>query len=125
MFWENLSPDGGGQPDGDLGTALDEFFGSFDAFKTQISQATTTVQGSGWGALTWEPLGERLIVQQIYDHQGNTGQNGVNLLVFDAWEHAYYLQYLNARADFVAALWNIVNWTDVAARFASVREAVR
>jgi Fe-Mn family superoxide dismutase len=117
LFWQNLSPDGGGKPSGDLAAAIDEHFGSFEAFKSQLTQATTTVQGSGWGALAWEPLGQRLYVEQVYDHQGNVGQSGVNLLVFDAWEHAYYLQYLNVRATYVDALWNIVNWQDVAERF--------
>jgi len=121
LFWQNLAPDGGGKPQGELASAIDEFFGSFDAFEAQMTQATTTVQGSGWGSLAWEPLGQRLYVEQIYDHQGNVGQSGVNLLVFDAWEHAYYLQYLNVRADYVGALWNIVNWNDVAARFATAR----
>ena len=113
LFWQNLSPDGGGKPDGELAAAIDEYFGGFDAFKAQLTNATTTVQGSGWGVLAWEPLGERLYVEQVYDHQGNVGQSGVNLLVFDAWEHAYYLQYFNVRADFVEALWNLVNWADV------------
>jgi len=121
LFWQNLSPDGGGKPSGELATAIDEFFGSFDAFAAQMTQATTTVQGSGWGSLAWEPLGQRLYVDQVYDHQGNVGQSSVNLLVFDAWEHAYYLQYLNVRADYVGALWNIVNWEDVAKRFAAAR----
>ena len=74
------------------------------------------MQGSGWGALTWEPLGERLFIEQIYDHQGNIGQGGVPLLVIDAWEHAYYLQYENRRADYVEAIWNVINWSDVEAR---------
>jgi Fe-Mn family superoxide dismutase len=121
LFWQNLSPDGGGKPEGALASAIDEHFGSFDAFKNQLSQATTTVQGSGWGTLAWEPLGQRLYVEQIYDHQSNVGQSSINLLVFDAWEHAYYLQYFNVRADFVTALWNIVNWQDVAARFEKAR----
>jgi superoxide dismutase, Fe-Mn family len=121
LFWQNLSPDGGGKPDGDLGAAIDEQFGSFEAFQKHLSEATTTVQGSGWGALTWDPLGQRLYVQQIYDHQGNTGQGGVNLFVIDAWEHAYYLQYLNVRADYVQAVWDIVNWDDVANRFEAAR----
>lgn len=121
LFWQNLSPDGSGKPEGDLAAAIDEYFGSFDAFKAQLTQATTTVQGSGWGSLAWEPLGQRLYVEQIYDHQGNVGQSGQNLLVFDAWEHAYYLQYLNVRADYVGALWDIVNWPDVAARFDKAR----
>ena len=117
IFWTNLSPSGGERPSGKLADAIVEHFGSFDAFKAQMSQATTTVQGSGWGALAWEPLGKRLYIEQIYDHQGNTGQSGLPLLVFDAWEHAYYLQYKNVRADFVTALWNIVNWENVASRF--------
>jgi Fe-Mn family superoxide dismutase len=121
IFWTNLSAEGGDKPQGDLAAAIDENFGNFDAFKAQLTSATTTVQGSGWGVLAWEPLGKRLYVEQVYDHQGNVGQSGVNLLVFDAWEHAYYLQYLNVRADFVKALWNIVNWDDVAQRFAAAR----
>ena len=122
LFWTNLSPDGGGKPEGELAAAIDEHFGSFDAFKAQLTSATTTVQGSGWGVLAWEPLGKRLYVEQVYDHQGNVGQSGVNLLVFDAWEHAFYLQYLNVKADYVKALWDIVNWDDVASRFASGRK---
>src|ERR1700728_1069243 len=118
IFWKNLSPDGGDKPDGDLGAALDEHFGSFDSFKAQLTQATTTIQGSGWGVLAWEPLGQRLLIEQVYDHQSSVGQGSVPLLVFDAWEHALYLQYKNVKADFVAALWNIVNWADVASRFA-------
>jgi Fe-Mn family superoxide dismutase len=124
LFWLNLSPDGGGNPDGELGAAIVEFFGSVDAFRNQLSEAAITVQGSGWGALSWEPLGKRLYIEQIYDHQGNTGQSGVPLLVVDAWEHAYYLQYQNRRADYVKAIWNIVNWADVAARFDRVRDLV-
>ncbi len=121
IFWTNLAADGGDKPQGELAAAIDEHFGNFDAFKAQLTSATTTVQGSGWGVLAWEPLGKRLYVEQVYDHQGNVGQSGVNLLVFDAWEHAYYLQYLNVRADFVKALWNIVNWNDVADRYAAAR----
>ncbi len=116
IFWKNLSPDGGDKPTGDLARAIDEHFGSFDAFKAQLTQASTTVQGSGWGVLAWEPLGQRLLIEQVYDHQGNAGRGSVPLLVFDAWEHAFYLQYKNVKADYVAALWNIVNWADVADR---------
>jgi superoxide dismutase, Fe-Mn family len=121
QFWTNLSADGGGKPAGELADAITNDFGSFDAFQAQLTNATTTVQGSGWGVLAWEPLGQRLYVEQIYDHQGNVGQGGVNLLVFDAWEHAFYLQYLNVKADYVKALWNIVNWDDVTRRFAAAR----
>jgi Fe-Mn family superoxide dismutase len=117
LFWQNLSPDGGGRPEGELAAAIDEQFGGFDAFKAHLSEATGTVQGSGWGALSWEPLGQRLFIEQIYDHQGNVGQGGVPLLVIDAWEHAYYLQYENRRAEYVEAIWNVLDWSDVAARF--------
>ena len=99
LFWENLSPDGGGKPEGDLAAAIDEYFGSFDRFQRQLSEATVTVQGSGWGTLAWEPLGQRLYVAQVYDHQDNIGQSSGPLLVLDAWEHAYYLQYKNERAE--------------------------
>jgi Fe-Mn family superoxide dismutase len=121
MFWENLSPDGGGKPGGDLDAAIIEGFGSFDGFRAQLTEAALAVQGSGWGALTWEPLGQRLIVEQVYDHQSNVGQGAPPLLVLDMWEHAYYLQYQNVKADWVEAFWNIVNWPDVAARFERAR----
>ena len=121
IFWRNLSPDGGDKPSGELASAIDDNFGSFDQFKDHLSQATTTVQGSGWGSLAWDTLGQRLYIEQIYDHQGNVGQSGAPLLVIDAWEHAYYLQYLNVRADYVKAMWNIVNWEDVAERFEKAR----
>ena len=121
IFWQNLSPDGGGQPDGELAAAIEENFGSFEHFKDHLSQATTTVQGSGLGLALVGPFGERLYIEQIYDHQGNVGQSGAPLLVIDAWEHAYYLQYLNVRADYVKAIWNIVNWDDVSARFEKAR----
>ncbi|MFK4153220.1 superoxide dismutase [Streptomyces fungicidicus] len=123
IFWENLSPDGGDRPDGALATAIDEHLGGFEAFKKQLTVATTSVQGSGWGVLAWEPLGKRLIVEQVYDHHGNVGQGSTPLLVFDAWEHAYYLQYKNVRPDYVTKLWDLVNWEDVATRHAAATGA--
>jgi superoxide dismutase, Fe-Mn family len=121
IFWENLSPEGGDRPDGELAAAIDEHFGSFDAFSKQLSSATATVQGSGWGVLAWEPLSERLVVEQVYDPHGNIGMNTTPLLVFDAWEHAYYLQYRNVRPDYVQKLWSLVNWADVTRRFTEAR----
>jgi Fe-Mn family superoxide dismutase len=116
MFWTNLSPDGGGPPEGALAAQLEKDFGSFERFQAHMNEAAGTVQGSGWALATWEPAAGRIIVQQVYDHQGNHGQGSVPLLAFDAWEHAYYLQYKNVKADFFAALWNVVNWADVAER---------
>ena len=74
IFWKNQSPDGGDKPDGALGSAIDENFGSFDKFKAHFTQATSTIQGSGWGVLAYEPLAGRLIVEQVYDHQSSVGQ---------------------------------------------------
>jgi Fe-Mn family superoxide dismutase len=119
VYWTNLSPDGGGTPEGELAAAIDDGFGSFDAFKKHLTQATNTVQGSGWGVLAWDPVGQGLIVEQVYDHQSNVGQGAIPLLVIDIWEHAFYLQYKNVKADYVTAVWNLVNWPDVAARFAA------
>ncbi len=121
IFWENLSPDGGDRPDGDLAAAIDKDFGTFDAFKAQLTTATQAVQGSGWGVLAWEPLGQRLLVTQVYDHHGNVATGMTPLLAFDAWEHAYYLQYRNVRPDYVEKLWDIVNWNDVAKRLTAAK----
>ncbi|KDN84508.1 superoxide dismutase [Kitasatospora cheerisanensis] len=123
LFWQNLSPEGGDRPDGALSDAITEHFGSFEAFKQQLTTATVGVQGSGWGILSWEPLGQRLIVEQVYDHHGNVGQGTVPLLAFDAWEHAYYLQYKNVRPDYVTRLWDVVNWQDVTTRFTAATSA--
>jgi len=121
IFWTNMSPDGGARPEGELSAAVDEFFGGFDRMQGQLTAATVNVQGIGWGALAWEPVAERLVVEQIHDHQGNVGAGTVPLLVIDSWEHAYYLQYKNVKADYVKAFWNIVNWPDVQRRFDEAR----
>lgn len=122
LLWQNLTASGGGTPTGELLTALKEDFGSFDAFKQQLTAAAASVQGSGWGALSWEPLGKRLLVEQVFDHQGNTGNGTVPILVVDMWEHAYYLQYRNKKAAWLEAFWQLVDWSDVAARLAQVRK---
>jgi Fe-Mn family superoxide dismutase len=121
LFWKNMSPDGGDKPEGDLADAINEHLGSFDGFKAQLTEAANNVQGSGWGALSWDPVGQRLIVEQVYDHQGNVGQGGPPLLVLDMWEHAYYLQYENRKAEWVDAFWNVVDWRDVSQRFDKTR----
>lgn len=121
VFWNNMSPEGGDRPDGDLGAAVDEFFGSFDGFRAHYTAAALGIQGSGWSILAWESLGQRLVIEQLYDHQGNLAAGTVPLLMLDMWEHAFYLQYKNVKPDYVAAFWNIVNWPDVAARFEAAR----
>jgi len=121
LMWKNLSPHGGGRPEGELAAAINEAFSSFDAMQHQASEAATNIQGSGWSTLAWEPVGKRLVVEQVHDHQGNIGNGTVPLLVLDMWEHAYYLQYRNVKEDWVKAFWKIVNWDDVSSRFAKVR----
>lgn len=121
LFWQNLTPKGGERPSGELGEAIKRDFGSFEKFKKQLTEAASTIMGSGWGALVWEPLGQRLLTVQIYDHQSNIAQAGMPLLVLDAWEHAYYLQYENRKTDFFEVVWKCWNWKDVAERFDSVR----
>jgi Fe-Mn family superoxide dismutase len=117
LFWKNMSPNGGDKATGELAAAIDDNLGSFDQFRAQLTEAANNVQGSGWAALSWEPLGKRLIIEQVYDHQGNVGQGGPPLLVLDMWEHAFYLQYENRKAEWVDAFWNLVDWDDVSARF--------
>ena len=123
LFWQNLTPGGGDRPDGALAETIARDFGSFDGFKTQLSETAATIMGSGWAALVWEPLGERLITVQIHDHQADITQAGLPLLVLDAWEHAYYLQYENRKADFFKAVWKCWNWKDVSDRFEAARRS--
>ncbi|MDA0566558.1 superoxide dismutase [Streptomonospora sp. S1-112] len=122
VFWPNLSPDGGDKPEGELGAAIDDQFGSFDAFRAHFSAVATGVQGSGWAILAWDILGQRLIIEQLYDHQGNLAAGSYPLLMLDMWEHAFYLQYKNVKADYVKAFWNVVNWADVQRRFEDARK---
>jgi superoxide dismutase, Fe-Mn family len=121
IFWQNLLKKGGGEPDGSLADAIEHDLGSFELFKKQMNEVASTIMGSGWAALVWEPIGQRLLITQIYDHQSNLAQAGVPLMVIDAWEHAYYLQYQNRKGDFFEALWNVWNWRDIARRFAAAK----
>jgi Fe-Mn family superoxide dismutase len=121
IFWQNLAPKRGGEPAGELAEQIKKDFKSFAIFRKQLTAAASTLMGSGWGALVWEPIGQRLLTTQIYDHQSNITQSGIPLLVLDAWEHAWYLQYENRKTDFFEAAWNLWNWEDVAARFAAAK----
>ncbi|CAN5137635.1 superoxide dismutase [soil metagenome] len=121
IFWTNLSPEGG-EPTGGLASAISEFFGSFDKFKAHFTATALGVQGSGWAFLAYDSIGEKLVIQQLFDQQGNAALGTVPLLMLDVWEHAYYLDYKNVRADYIKAFWNIVNWENVAARYAAATE---
>jgi superoxide dismutase, Fe-Mn family len=122
LFWRNLAPKRGGQPTGELAEAINRDFGSFDSFKKQLNQVANTTMGSGWAALVWEPLSKRLGTTQIHDHQSEITQGSALLLVLDAWEHAYYLQYKNERTKYFDAIWNAWNWEEVARRFEGARK---
>ncbi len=123
VFWTNMSPDGGDQPTGELAAAIDEFFGSFDGFRAQFTAAATGLQGSGWAVLGWDPLGSKLLIHQLFDQQGNTVLGTIPVLQLDMWEHAFYLDYFNVKADYVKAWWNIVNWENAAQRFEAARSS--
>jgi len=121
LFWENMAPDGGGEPGGDLAAQIARDFGSFAAFKAQFSAAANAVEGSGWCALCWMPAFDKLVILQVEKHQDLTLWGAVPLLVVDVWEHAYYLKYQNRRAEWISNWWNVVNWADVARRLAEAR----
>ncbi|CAN5303463.1 superoxide dismutase [soil metagenome] len=122
IFWTNLSPDGGDKPTGDLAAAIDDQFGSFDKFTAHFTATALGVQGSGWSVLAYDSIGQNLVIFQLFDQQGNVPLGVVPLLQLDVWEHAYYLDYKNVRADYVKAFWNIVNWENVQARYAAATE---
>ena len=117
VFWNNLSGDGGGEPEGELQAAIAEHFGGFGKFQSHFSQNATAIQGSGWSVLAWDSVGSRLNIFQLFDQQGNIPVGTHPILMLDMWEHAFYLDYLNVKADYVKAFWNIVNWQDAQARF--------
>lgn len=125
LFWKSLSPQGGGQPGGALGTAINQAFGSFDEFKKQFDAAAVGRFGSGWAWLAAGADG-KLFVSST-PNQDNplmdvAEKRGTPLLGLDVWEHAYYLKYQNKRADYIAAFWNVVNWPEVAARYAAAKK---
>lgn len=113
MFWENMKPDGGGNPTGQVADEINKEFGSFEAFKEQFTKAAVAVEGSGWGTLVWNKIFKKLEVLQVEKHQNLTQWGSIPILVVDVWEHAYYLKHQNRRAEFVNNWWNLVNWEDV------------
>ncbi|MFD3509911.1 superoxide dismutase [Nocardia sp. NPDC058666] len=117
VWWKNLSPNGGDAPEGDLAAAIADQFGSFDKFRAQFTAAANGLQGSGWAVLGYDTLGQKLLTFQLYDQQANVPTGIIPLLQVDMWEHAFYLQYKNVKADYVTAFWNVVNWADVQDRF--------
>lgn len=124
FFWSIMGPNGGGTPSGELAAAIDTAFGSFDEFRTKFAQAGTTRFGSGWAWLCVGTDGKLFISST--PNQDNplmdiAEQKGTPILGLDVWEHAYYLHYQNRRPDYIGAFWNVVNWEEVARRFAAAQ----
>jgi superoxide dismutase, Fe-Mn family len=119
LFWEIMGPDGGGAPEGELGSAIDDVFGGLDALKEQVNDAGVKRFGSGWTWLVWDGTG--LAVRSTANQDSPLSESQVPLLGIDVWEHAYYLKYQNRRPDYLAAWWNVVNWSNVAERFEAAR----
>ena len=124
LFWTVMGPNGGGAPSGDLAVAIDSAFGSFDKFKEEFSNAAATRFGSGWAWLCVDG-NEGLFVTSTPNQDNpvmDIAENpGTPILGLDVWEHAYYLKYQNRRPDYIAAFWNVVNWDEVARRFADAK----
>ena len=117
LFWESMSPDGGGEPSGDLASAIDDAFGSFDAFKEQFEAAGVGQFGSGWAWLVLD--GGSLKITSTPNQDSPISSGATPLVGNDVWEHAYYLKYQNKRPDYLKAWWNVVNWDKVAERYAA------
>jgi Fe-Mn family superoxide dismutase len=117
MYWNCLSPEGGGKPSGELEKWINSGFGSWEGFKRQMAAASKAVEGSGWGILAYQPVFRKLEVFQCEKHQNLVQWGAYPLLVIDVWEHAYYLKYQNRRAEYVENLFDIINWPGIASRF--------
>jgi Fe-Mn family superoxide dismutase len=121
VFWQLMSPTGGGSPSGDLAGAIDSSFGGLDKMKEQVNAAGVGRFGSGWAWVTADKSGKLAI--ESTPNQDNPLMDGrTAILGVDVWEHAYYLKYQNRRPDYLAAWWNVVNWTEVAKRFGAARK---
>lgn len=118
MFWQLMSPNGGGAPSGDLATVINSAFGSFDTFKEQFAAAGVGRFGSGWAWLVVAPDGS-LSITSTPNQDTPVMESKTAILGLDVWEHAYYLKYQNRRPDYIAAWWNVVNWAEVARRYAA------
>ncbi|WP_310831281.1 Fe-Mn family superoxide dismutase [Paenibacillus pedocola] len=122
IFWNVMSPQGGGRPTGALLDGIERSFGSYDAFKTQFSEAAGKVEGGGWAILVWSPRSRRLEILTAEKHQNLSQWDVVPLLALDVWEHAYYLKHQSDRAGYIKDWWKVVNWPYVSERYAAARK---
>jgi len=121
IFWQVMSPHGGGVPQGELAQQIIRDFGSIESFRRHFSQAAEKVEGGGWAILVWSPRAQHLEILQAEKHQNLSQWDVIPLLVLDVWEHAYYLSYRNDRARYIQAWWNVVNWPHVQDRYLQAR----
>lgn len=121
LYWDSMSPKGGGEPGADLAKELERSFGSVDAFRKQFAAAAKNAEASGWGILAYDPMLARCVVLAAESHQQMALVGAIPLLVCDVWEHAYYLRYQNKRADYVDGFWTVANWEFAGRRLATAR----
>jgi len=121
IFWTNLSPNGGGEPTGELAAAINTEFGSFENFKSEISAKSAAIQGSGWGWLAYNKGASKLQIVTCANQDPCSTTGLTPLLGIDVWEHAYYLQYQNVRPAYLKEIFNVIDWNNVAARFADAK----
>lgn len=121
LYWSSMSPSGGGEPAGGLKAAIEKSFGSVDAMRKHFAAATKAAEASGWGILAYEPMADQLVILAAEAHQQMGLHGSTPLLVCDVWEHAYYLKYMNKRADYVDGFMGVINWTFAAERLQAAR----
>jgi Fe-Mn family superoxide dismutase len=122
LFWNAMSPKGGGEPAGALARQINKDFNNFSTFKLQFSEAAKNVEGGGWAILVWQSQAGRLEILTAEKHQNLSQWDVIPVLPLDVWEHAYYLQYENDRGSYVTNWWNVVNWSWAGARFSIVKD---
>ena len=121
LFWDNMKPNGGGEPGGAVADAINASFGSFSDFKEKFSSTTAVIQGSGWGWLVYNPSSSKVEYTSMRNQTSPRTKGLVPLLGLDVWEHAYYLKYQNKRPDYISAWWNVVNWDEVDSRLSKAK----
>jgi superoxide dismutase, Fe-Mn family len=121
LFWDNMKPNGGGEPGGALADAINTSFGNFTDMKEQFSSKTAVIQGSGWGWLVYNPSSSKVEFITMPNQTSPRTKGLVPLLGLDVWEHAYYLKYQNKRPDYITAWWNVVNWDEVDNRLSKAK----
>jgi Fe-Mn family superoxide dismutase len=123
LFWTCMSPDGGSAPEGELAAAIKDGFGSVERLKEHVDRVVETTMGSGWAAVAWDSLGQRLHVLGVHDHQGDQLLGATPIFVVDGWEHAYYLDHRNDKEAWLRAFWQMADWEAASDRFAAASRA--